>query len=306
MTLLGAGVGVCSPMVCDHAHRLRRGPRDAGGGGTSSAGILGSPCGSRSSARPGSSSRPRASASSPTRGSTPRTSRRGSPSPPTTASIPGSSARPRTSTSATSTTITSIRAGCPSIATRTPGAAARYPLETCARSSSGWASTGSSRRSDLEPFEAGPLKLMINALSAPDRRPHRRLDAAHRRRRCPRPQHERLAAHRSRSGCSRWASWTCCSCSSRAPSGTRWSTSSRTACEGGPRPQEAGRAARARLPLHRDPGPDVRRPVGRTAVLPRRRPVRAERPARRRWRTSSPTRPIFLEHIASRAATAAA
>ena len=113
-----------------------------------------------------------------------------------------------------------------------------------------------------------------------DGRPAGRLGAAGRRRRDARPEHERRPADRpgqaAGARAARPALPAVLGCD-LVPDGLRVPGPR----QGDPRPQEAGRPARALPALHRDPGPDVRRAVGRTAMLPRRRPVRAERPAAR-------------------------
>ena len=156
-----------------------------------------------------------------------------------------------------------------------------YPLDDLKKALHGLGFERFIESVDLEPFQAGPLTLTIHALVAPDGRPDRRLGAARRRRRGPRPEHERLAAARARPPARRRAAGRRLPAVLRGdlvPDGLRL-PGQRAA---GPRAQEARRPVGPGAALRRGARPRVRGPVRRAAVLPRPGPVRVQRPPRQR------------------------
>ena len=273
-------------------------------GGERRAGILRS-CRSRSSARPGSSSRPVASASCATPGSTRRSSARGIPFPANDGIDPERIGHP------TFLYVSHLhhdhfdprylRDHVDKDATVLLPA---YPIEDLQKELRALGFHRFIESVDLEPFEAGPLTLTIHALVAPTDGPIGDSALLDRRRRGPGPQHERLAAARARPA----ARGRPARCGvppvlrgDLVPDGLRLPRQR----PGGPRAQEAGGPARPCVPLHRGPRPGVRRALGRPAVLPRRRPLRATTTCTATSGTRSPTSRRSSSTSASTAATAA-
>ena len=172
-----------------------------------------------------------------------------------------------------------------------------YPLDDLRKALRGLGFERFIESVDLEPFQAGPLTLTIHALVAPDGRPDRRFRAADRRRRGPRPEHERLAAARARPAARRRAARRRVPAVLRGdlvPDGLRL-PGQRPA---GPRPQEArrpvgaGAAATSRCSTRRSSCPSAGPPCFLDDDLFEFNDLHGDE-----WNTF-PDQPTFLDYIA--------